>query len=151
MLKQFSTRFPRELQVTGNCSGFLTFWVAVFAVLLTGVSAKAQSFSCLPADVKSDDVVRVVRLPSQSPEGTVKKVSVRESLKTLKAKCVNSKLVDGKRKEIRFFRHECWGNPPADYLEIQQRQRADLAELKKKYTVIEMTCNAGGRPPQSIS
>ena len=39
--------------------------------------------------------------------------------------------------EIRFFRIQCWGNPPADYRERQQRQQDELKEMEKKYTVVD--------------
>lgn len=133
-------------------SSFSCVLVAAFAILAMAVSARSQTYKCLPDEVKTTDIVRVVALPSRSNEGNVKKISVRETLKQLRAKCVKGKLVDAKRKEIKFFRIEgCWGNPPEDYLEIQARQREALAELKKKYTVVEMSCNTGGRPPQSIN
>lgn len=69
-----------------------------------------------------------------------KRITVKEKLTALKARCRRGKLVDAKRREIKFFKRECWGNPPADYLEIQQQQRAELARLKKKYTVVEIAC-----------
>lgn len=127
--------------------GLSNFLVASLAILTLAVSARSQTYGCLPSEIKPGDVVRVVT----SASGAVKKITVRDSLKSLKAKCWKDKLIDGKRKEIRFFRIVgCWGNPPADYLEIQQRQRQELAALKKKYTVIEISCNTGDLPPQSI-
>lgn len=151
MLKQVSTILYRESQVIGSSSVCSIFLVAVFAILVLSVSARSQHYPCLPNEVKAEDIVRVVRLPSTAPEGIVKKITIRESLKNLKAKCIKGKLLDDKRKEIRFFRIEgCWGNPPADYLEIQGRQRQELATLKRKYTVIEMSCSTGDRPRQSI-
>jgi hypothetical protein len=38
----------------------------------------------------------------------------------------------------------CWGNPPENYQEILDEQARKLAQLKKKYTVIEMSCNPSG-------
>jgi hypothetical protein len=67
-------------------------------------------------------------------------ISVKVRLKQLKARCRKGKLVDSRRREIRFFKAECWGNPPADYIEIQQQQQQELTRLKKKYTVIEIAC-----------
>ena len=61
------------------------------------------------------------------------------------ARCRKGKLVDGTGREIYFFRLDgCWWNPPSDYLEILQRQEERLAKLRKRYTVVEMTCNPDG-------
>lgn len=76
----------------------------------------------------------------ESVTGGNKTMNVKDKLKQLKARCRKGKLVDSRRREIRFFKYECWGNPPADYIEIQQQQRQELARLKKKYTVVEITC-----------
>jgi hypothetical protein len=38
----------------------------------------------------------------------------------------------------------CWGNPPENYQQILDEQARKLAQLKKRYTVIEMTCNPSG-------
>ena len=93
-----------------------------------------EKFSCLPKDVRADDVV------SYGLKGR-QKVTVERKLTELKARCRSGKLVDARGREIRFFRISCWGNPPADYLEIQERQNKELAELKKRYTVIVFGCN----------
>jgi hypothetical protein len=115
---------------------------SVFLFLNLGASGP-QSFSgCLPEEIKPSDVV------SSQPVGSskvVKKVTVKEKLIQLKASCKQGKLVDATGKEIRFFRLEgCWGNPPADYQEILQKQSEELEKLKKRYTLIEMTCNPKG-------
>ena len=91
-------------------------------------------FGCLPKDVRSDDVVSYNR-------STRKNVTVEKTLIQMKAQCRKSKLVDAKRREIRFFRPSCWGNPPTDYLEIQQRESAELQKLKAKFAVIVFACN----------
>lgn len=110
---------------------------------LSFVTHRPQSFiGCLPEAIKPSDVV-TSRLVGSSK--AVKKVTVEEKLIQLKASCKNAKLVDAAGKEIRFFRLEgCWGNPPADYQEILQRQSDELDRLKRHYTVIEMTCNPDG-------
>ena len=91
-------------------------------------------FDCLPKDVQKDEVVSYGRNGKQN-------VTVEKKLIELKARCRNGKLVDTKNKEIRFFRVSCWGNPPSDYLEIQKRESKELEKLKKRYTVILMTCD----------
>lgn len=105
----------------------------IIAVLFLSGAAFAQNYSCLPKDIKETKLVS-------------KDKTVRQTLKILKAKCTKGKLVDAKKREIRFYNLQgCWGNPPVDYLEIMENQRTEIAELKKKYTVIEISCNPGGR------
>jgi len=95
----------------------------------------AETFDrCLPKEIKLEDIVSF-SLDSKP------NVTVKDELSRLKAKCVNGKLVDEKGKEIKFFRPSCWGNPPADYAEILERERKELAELQKKHTVIIFKCN----------
>ena len=107
----------------------------------------AQKYPCLPTDVGLNDVVNVTNITTKSGETIFKKTTVSQSLKKLKARCGRGKLIDGKGRQIRFYRLKgCWGNPPFNYLEILDQQRSELVELKKKYTVIEMTCNPGGIP-----
>lgn len=112
-------------------------------LFLSLVPTRPQQFrGCLPEAIKPADVV-TSRLVGSSK--AVKKVTVEEKLIQLKASCKNGKLVDAAGREIRFFRLEgCWGNPPADYQEILQRQTEELARLRKQYTIIEMTCNPDG-------
>jgi hypothetical protein len=96
--------------------------------------AAAAQFDCLPDNIALKDVV--------SYRGDASKnVTVRDKLIGLKAKCENGKLVDEHDREIRFFRVECWGAPPEDYRERQQRQQDELKELEKKYTVVVMECS----------
>ena len=97
-------------------------------------AGQQKKFDCLPKDVQPDEVVSYGM--NKRPNVTVEK-----KLTEMKAHCLNGKLVDAKDKEIRFFRVSCWGNPPADYLETQQREHAELEKLKKRYTVIVMGCN----------
>ena len=95
---------------------------------------EAAQFNCLPDDITLQDIVTYSIKPERNE-------TVRDKLLKLKAKCENGKLVDEHSKEIRFFRLECWGNPPADYEERQQNQQDKLKELEKKYTVIVMGCD----------
>lgn len=121
--------------------------VAMIFVALLAVSGCSQKLTCLPPDIKEDSVVSLRTITSPNGKQTSKRITVGEKLAELKAKCICGKLVDSKRTEIRFYElHGCWGNPPEDYLEIMDQQRKDLASLKKKYTVIEMTCNPSDVP-----
>lgn len=113
------------------------FPLAVLILLWSVSSVKAQKFTCLPPNVQLTTVVEI-KTPGK-PE------TVERRLTALKAKCSKGVLRDGKRREIRFFELQgCWGNPPQGYQEILDKQKADLAELRKKYTVIELTCNPSG-------
>ncbi|MDQ4122088.1 MAG: hypothetical protein M3209_11665 [Acidobacteriota bacterium] len=104
-------------------------------------------YDCLPKDIKLDQIVSVTQKTSGLKD-EVERETVKQRLDKLDARCRAGKLVDGKNREIRFYQLEgCWGNPPDDYLEILDRQKKELEELKKKYTVIEITCNPSGEMP----
>ncbi len=94
-----------------------------------------------------DTVVSVSNTTSVRGAVINKQVTVGQTLKKIKAKCLKGKLVDVKRKEIRFYTLTgCWGNPPEGYLEILANQQKEIADLKKRFKVIEITCNANGSP-----
>lgn len=95
---------------------------------------RTEKLTCLPKDVRADETVSYGLKASQ-------KTTVEQKLREMKASCRNGKLMDAKGREIRFFRRSCWGNPPPDYLEIQERESKELANLKKRYTVIVFECN----------
>ena len=119
---------------------------------LFGAQAISQSYKCLPAEVKPDEIVSTISGSSSSGQETISKITVAQTLKKRKAKCARGKLVDRNGRQIRFYRLKgCWGNPPADYLEILERQRKEIADLQKRFTVIEMTCNPTGVSSLSIS
>jgi hypothetical protein len=142
----------REDRIIMKLVLFFRFAGVLFCGAFLAISGFAQKYPCLPSDVKEDSVVSVVT--SVSPRGgqTTRQITVSQTLKKLKAKCYRGKLVDGRRKEIRFYYLQgCWGNPPADYLEILDAQAKEIAKLKRRYTVIEMTCNPEGTPPRLIS
>jgi len=97
-------------------------------------SSRSQEYSCLPKDVHAGETV------SYGFKGRPA-VTVQDKLTEMKARCRKGRLVDSKDREIRFFHLSCWGNPPENYQEIRQRETAELAKLKKRYTVIEFGCN----------
>jgi hypothetical protein len=106
--------------------------ILLVSLFLSG-AVFAQNYSCLPKNINETALVS-------------KDKTVRQTLKMMKAKCTKGKLVDAKKREIRFYNLQgCWGNPPQDYLEIMDNQRKEIAEMKKKYTVIEISCNPDGR------
>jgi hypothetical protein len=95
--------------------------------------------ACLPQNVKLSDVVSVKRGKNGM---AVSKRTVDDQLKELKARCRGGELIDNRGREIYFYRLTgCWGNAPVDYLEILEQQRIKLRELRKHYTVVEMTCD----------
>ncbi len=106
----------------------------VSAVLLSLVSTPASAgVGCLPSGINPSDVVSA-------------QAANAEKLKELRARCRKGKLVDAKGTEIRFYQLVgCWGNPPEDYQEILERQAKELASLRKRNHVIEMTCNPSGQ------
>jgi hypothetical protein len=117
-----------------------TFLAPIFIGLSLFSSSATRFDRCLPSGIKSTDVVS-----AQSIKSEIKKITVKEKLTELKARCKKGKLVDASGREIRFFKLTgCWGNPPVDYQEIMQRQNEELEKLRKRYTVIEMTCNPDG-------
>jgi hypothetical protein len=97
-------------------------------------SLASTKFSCLPKDVRADEIV------SYGAKGRLN-VTVAKKLGEMKARCRSGKLIDAKGRAVRFFRRSCWGNPPPDYLEIQKRETDELDKLKRRYTVIVFGCN----------
>lgn len=113
----------------------------------SAVAVSGQTFKCLPADIGPDDIVKTVILPSKTEQEHIQKISVRETLRSMRAKCRKGKLVNRRGREIRFYRLQgCWGNRPANSGEIMEEQRKEIASLRKKYCVIELTCNPSGLP-----
>jgi hypothetical protein len=98
--------------------------------------------ACLPPGIQVTDVVSS---QAAKPGGKVVTVTVAQKLNSLGARCRKGKLLDAKGTEIRFYQLVgCWGNPPDDYQEQLERQAKELAKLRKRYRVIEMTCDSSG-------
>jgi hypothetical protein len=137
MFRQFAT--PFQTCVLG--------WLIVFGLGATpGSCSPAQD--CLPPRITPNDVVSTKTVQTAKGEA-VEKVRVRDRIAALKGHCEKGKLVDGGGREIYFYKLKgCWGNPPENYQEILANQAAELESLKKRYTVIEMTCNPSGVPIQ---
>ena len=122
-------------------------------LLLGGIALLTLGFNhtrpdaclCLPKGISRTDVVstREVRLASGRREQ--RKTTVEQALYDLKARCRRGKLVDAAGTEIRFYKVAgCWGSPSPDDREVLERQNRELAALRKRYRVIEMTCNPSG-------
>lgn len=119
------------------------FIVACLLVLLAPTDAEAQCCQCLPKGIQRSTVVGFQGRPSKQRGG--KAITVADLLDSLKARCKRGKLLDAKGRPIYFFAMTgCWGNPPENYQQILDEQARKLAQLKKRYTVIEMTCNPSG-------
>lgn len=124
------------------------FFCLMFLLCCACVGAASAQQSrwqaCLPADVKVGEIVSVP--PSESLRTTGKNTLGRR-LSQLKARCRRGRLVGARNRPVRFYRLTgCWGMPPPNYLEILERQRGELRELKRRYVVIEISCNPSGVP-----
>src|SRR2546422_9259436 len=112
-------------------------WLIIVSFLFLSVTpgAKPPHFACLPKGIQPTDVVNYRGAKPFIHNGK-QAITVEETLVRLKAHCKKGTLVDGSGKQIYFFRLKgCWGNPPADYQEILERQNSELIKLKKRYTV----------------
>ncbi len=120
--------------------------VLLGVLLLNGLALPSHGpCACLPKDIKSTDVVSTEMRRSAKGPNDVKKITVEQKLKELNARCLRGKFVDSNGKKIYFYRLiGCWGNPPADYQELLKQQDIELENLRKRYHVIEMTCNPSG-------
>lgn len=120
--------------------------LAVFFLCSSSTATPRQRFQkCLPEGIKLTDVVSAQIISSDASGSVTKKIVVEQKLIELKAQCKKGRLVDSKGREIYFYKLTgCWGNPPEGYEEILERQRKEIEELKKQYTVVEMTCNPDG-------
>jgi hypothetical protein len=92
---------------------------------------KTARFDCLPEEIRLEQVVSYGK----------RNISVEETLEAMKATCENGRLMDQNKKEIRFFRVACFGNPPYNYDEIRQREQEEIARLQESYSVIVMECD----------
>ncbi len=111
-------------------------------IALSLLAGNQRGNQCLPEGIKPTEVVAIETLKStESDTVTSRKITAQEKLDGLKARCKKGKLVDSRGREILFYSLiGCWGNPPADYPEILEHQQKELADLKKRFTVIEIPC-----------
>ena len=120
-------------------------WVSALVsagFLIALVLPATNRCSCLPQGIKCDNVVSATLA---KPGSKAQRVTVEQKLRELKARCRRGKLVDATGREIYFYQLKgCWGNPPEDYQEILKQQNEELKRLRKRYRVIEMTCNPSG-------
>ena len=117
--------------------------VALLVCSSSADGTKQEVVPCLPANVKLEEVVSAPQLKSTTGS-LAKRVTVRDTLSSLKVRCKKGKLIAANGREIRFYRLiGCWGNPPEDYQAQLERQRRELQRLKKKYRVVEIPCALG--------
>ena len=118
--------------------------VALLVALSPSPNCAVSNDNCLPAGIQPTDVVST-QVARPGAHGKVVIVTVADKLRELKARCRKHKLVDARGREIRFYQLVgCWGNPPDDYQQQLERQAKELVKLRKRYRVIEMTCNPSG-------
>jgi hypothetical protein len=125
-----------------------TMWLRLLFILLliAGASVATQGKSrwqgCLPKDIDANEVIS---LETSAPGVVARKITVTTKLNQIGARCRAKRLVDTRGREIHFYRLTgCWGNPPLDYQEILDNQQQELARLRRRYRVIEITCNPSG-------
>ncbi|MDQ3817472.1 MAG: hypothetical protein M3362_07250 [Acidobacteriota bacterium] len=145
LLRTRKVSYTHTLQIVKLLeAGAVRLQLFCFIFLLTTCApvAQAQSRSqgCLPNGIEESTTVNVEQRGRATGRTTVK-----DRLKQLKARCRGRKLVDSKGRQIYFYRLTgCWGNAPSDYQEILERQRKEISDLKKRYTLIEIPCNPSG-------
>ena len=133
-LSQVYERYSRLNSVIALLVVGLLFAAIVARSVHGAADSNSSDYPCLQPTIRLDDVVTFGHDGKSS-------VTVRRKLIQLGAQCRGGRLTTRRGREIHFFKAECWGNPPADYLEILERQRRQIAKLKRKYTVIEIACD----------
>ena len=116
---------------------FLIFLLAVSLRLPASTESASHHFDCLGDEFKSTDIVSY----KEKRKGSGEFITIEDKLIEMKAQCKKGKLVDSKGREIKFFKFACFGNPPADYDEIRQKENEELEKLQKDYTVIILECD----------
>ncbi len=104
---------------------------------------KKVKYDRLPEKITLDTEVRKDVLNDKGEIVSSEITTVEKRLNELKARYEKDVLVDEKGREIRFFEPLCRG-VSAGFEQDQADQKAkdeELAELKKKYTVIILYCN----------
>jgi hypothetical protein len=134
--------------------------VMIFAIINLGLLASflccsvsagnGEGFTgCIPSGIDLESVVAISQKPTINMEA--RRPTIKQRLIQLKAHCKRGKLVDGKGKQIYFYSViGCWGNPPADYLDLLKQQNQRVHRLEKRYTVIRISC-AQSVDPRTIS
>lgn len=128
---------------------FISLSLALFLCSCAHHAGQNHWQGCLPPGIGPADIVSATLVQSSPAGDIVKKVTVKDELEKLQARCRDGKLIDAAGKGIYFYRLiGCWGMPPSNYEELLQRQNDELKKLREQYTVIELTCNPSGMLPQ---
>ena len=123
----------------------LLMGAAIACLGLGGTTNKNKYWTCLPDGISRMDIVSTREVQSTKGRREIRKITVDQKLKELRARCRKGKLVDASGTEIRFYKLAgCWGHPSDDDREVLDRQKGELVKLRKTYRVIEMTCNPSG-------
>ena len=107
--------------------------ITVFCVSSPSISFARNRFPCLPNSMKLSRAVGCDTTTQPARE-----VSLEETLVKTGARCKKGKLLDAKGKEIQFYTVQGFGAPTAYAIETMRRQRTEIEELKRQYTVIEI-------------
>lgn len=106
-------------------------------------NGKKPKYDVLPPNITLETEVLKEVKDRKGKIVATERTTVEKRLNELKARYKKGKLVDGKSREIRFFEPLCRG-VSAGFEEDQKAQKekdAELAELKKKFTVVVLFCN----------
>src|SRR5689334_18202204 len=95
-----------------------------------GAYKTMEQFACLPEGFTLTDIVAY----RNGQNGKEENLTIKDKLLELKAECRAGKLIGTNKKVIKFLRLACFGNPPADYEEIMQKQQEELHHLQQQYT-----------------
>jgi hypothetical protein len=106
-------------------------------------STLTSALKCLPTGIQANSIVS-----AEIVNGTVKQTTVQQTLTRMSARCQGNQLVDGKGRKVAFFKFSTCGGaaPTPQMIRERQQEQANLMNLKKRFQVIEMTCNPGGYP-----
>jgi len=113
-----------------------------FQIIVNG-QKKTTKYDRLPDNVTLDTEVRKDVLNAKKQVVSFEVITVEKRLNELKARYKKGVLVDAKGREIRFFEPLCRG-VSAGFEQDEQDRKAkekELADLKKKYTVIILYCD----------
>ncbi len=106
-------------------------------------SMGTSPLKCLPNGIQGNSIVF-----AEIVNGKVKQTTVQQTLTRMSARCQGKQLVDGKGRKVAFFQiTSCGGAAPTpQMIKERQQEQTNLMNLKKRFQVIEMTCNPGGYP-----
>lgn len=111
--------------------------------MTTPTPERTAKFDRLPENIKPDTEVRKDVKNHKGEIVSYETTTVEKRLNELKARYKNGKLVDRKGREIRFFEPLCRGVSRGieGDREDQRAKDRELAELKKKFTVLVVLCD----------